>query len=291
MKTLMVFDFDHTVVDDNSDTWVIRCLPSQTLPDVLKNSYKKGHWTEFMGRVMNYIGDQEVSPDSVRSVMETIPFTDGMRDLLTFISENKSTIDCIVVSDANTMFIDWILHAAGLQAAVDQVFTNPAKFNDLGYMEVQCYHSHDCERCPVNLCKKKVLELYLSEQSDQGVEYGQIGPVKMQSYSFPRLTATLLNALILVVFAHLKLIMKCMHWAKQAINQSRCVSRVITNEEDNESEVQKHSALTAHVHGTPPVTFSRRLRTKTGKRIRPCYAAKTQYCHHADWDRYFGISS
>ena len=24
MKTLMVFDFDHTVVDDNSDTWVIR---------------------------------------------------------------------------------------------------------------------------------------------------------------------------------------------------------------------------------------------------------------------------
>ncbi|XP_053174906.1 pyridoxal phosphate phosphatase PHOSPHO2 [Scomber japonicus] len=174
MKTLMVFDFDHTVVDDNSDTWVIRCLPSQTLPDVLKNSYKKGHWTEFMGRVMNYIGEQEVSPDSVRSVMETIPFTDGMRDLLTFISENKSTIDCIVVSDANTMFIDWILQAAGLQAAFDQVFTNPAKFNDLGYMEVQCYHSHDCKRCPVNLCKKKVLELYLSEQSDQGVEYGRV---------------------------------------------------------------------------------------------------------------------
>lgn len=24
MKILMVFDFDHTVVDDNSDTWVFR---------------------------------------------------------------------------------------------------------------------------------------------------------------------------------------------------------------------------------------------------------------------------
>lgn len=41
-------------------------------------------------------------------------------------------------------------------------------------MEVQCYHSHDCEQCPVNLCKKKVLELYLSEQSDGGVEYERI---------------------------------------------------------------------------------------------------------------------
>ncbi|KAM9861324.1 pyridoxal phosphate phosphatase PHOSPHO2 isoform 2-T3 [Aulostomus maculatus] len=137
MKTLMVFDFDHTVVDDNSDTWVIRCLPGQTLPDNVKNSYRKGHWTEFMGRVMNYIGDQEVSPDRVRSVMETIPFTAGMADLLTFISEQKNAIDCIIISDANTMFIDWILHAAGLQAAVDRVFTNPAKFNDLGYMEAE----------------------------------------------------------------------------------------------------------------------------------------------------------
>ncbi|XP_039994906.1 pyridoxal phosphate phosphatase PHOSPHO2 isoform X1 [Xiphias gladius] len=183
MKTLMVFDFDHTVVDENSDTWVVsgsfvfcafRCLPDQSLPDSVKHSYRKGHWTEFMGRVMNYIGDQEVSPDRVRRVMETIPFTAGMTDLLTFISQNKSTIDCIVISDSNTMFIGWILHAAGLQAAVDQVFTNPAKFNELGYMEVQCHHSHECGRCPINLCKKKVLELYLSEQANGGVEYERI---------------------------------------------------------------------------------------------------------------------
>ncbi|XP_071344990.1 pyridoxal phosphate phosphatase PHOSPHO2 isoform X2 [Trachinotus anak] len=174
MKTLMVFDFDHTVVDDNSDTWVVRCLPSQTLPDSVKSSYKKGHWTEYMGRVMNHIGDQEVSPEKVQSVMETIPFTAGMTDLLTFILQNKNTIDCIVISDSNTMFIDWILHAAGLQAAVDQVFTNPAKFNERGYMEVQCYHSHECDRCPVNLCKKKVLECYLSGQSGGGVEYERV---------------------------------------------------------------------------------------------------------------------
>lgn len=106
--------------------------------------------------------------------METIPFTAGMTDLLTFISEHKSTVDCIVISDSNTMFIDWILNASGLHAAVDRVFTNPAKINDLGYMEVQCYHSHDCQRCPVNLCKKKVLELFLSEQAGGGVEYKRV---------------------------------------------------------------------------------------------------------------------
>ncbi|XP_056135033.1 pyridoxal phosphate phosphatase PHOSPHO2 isoform X2 [Lampris incognitus] len=124
-----------------------------------------------MGRVMSYIGDQAVGPERVRSVMEKIPFTDGMMELLTFIAEHKCNIDCIIISDSNTIFIDWILHAAGIQSAVDQVFTNPAKFNNHGYMEVECYHSHNCTRCPINLCKKKVLEVYLSEQLKCGVDY------------------------------------------------------------------------------------------------------------------------
>ena len=38
-------------------------------------------------------------------------------------------------------------------------------------MEVQCHHLHECTRCPVNLCKRKVLEVYLSEQAARGVEY------------------------------------------------------------------------------------------------------------------------
>ncbi|KAJ0056340.1 hypothetical protein NL108_006461, partial [Boleophthalmus pectinirostris] len=31
------------------------CLPGGTLPDSVKNSYRKGHWTEYMGNVLKYI--------------------------------------------------------------------------------------------------------------------------------------------------------------------------------------------------------------------------------------------
>lgn len=174
MKTLMVFDFDHTVVDDNSDTWVIRCLRDQTLPDSVKSSYQRGHWTDYMGRVMSYLGEQSISPESMRGVMETIPLTDGMTELLTLIADHKVDIDCIVISDSNTLFIDWILQVAGLKPAVDQVFTNPAWFKECGSMVIQKYHSHNCSNCPVNLCKKKVLEDYLSKQLSAGMEYHTI---------------------------------------------------------------------------------------------------------------------
>lgn len=171
MKTLVVFDFDHTLVDGNSDTWVVRCAPDQSLPDWLTSSYKRGRWTEYMGRVMTYIGDQAVSEDAIRSEMEAIPFTRGMMEVLTYIASNKGSVDCIVVSDANSLFIDWILQAAGVQGAVDRVFSNPAAFDERGYMALRCFHAHQCTRCPVNMCKRKVLEDFLSEQARGGVEY------------------------------------------------------------------------------------------------------------------------
>lgn len=107
-------------------------------------------------------------------MMETIPLTAGMADLLTFILEHKRAVDCIVISDSNTMFIEWILQAVELRAAVDHIFTNPARINEQGFMEVRHHHSHDCSQCPVNLCKRKVLELYLSEHRDGGAAYERV---------------------------------------------------------------------------------------------------------------------
>lgn len=54
---IMIF---FTIMDFFSFRFFSRCLPNQTLPDAVKSTYKKGYWTEFMGRVMNYIGDNSV---------------------------------------------------------------------------------------------------------------------------------------------------------------------------------------------------------------------------------------
>lgn len=170
-KMLVVFDFDHTLVDRNSDTWVIQCTPEQGLPAWLENSYQRGRWTEYMGRVFTYIGEQCVRPDAIRELMQTIPFTDGMIELLKFICQSKSDIDCIIVSDSNTLFIDWILEAGGVVHAIDSVFSNPARIDQRGYIEVRCFHSHSCERCPVNMCKQKVLTDFRDRQADTGVHY------------------------------------------------------------------------------------------------------------------------
>ncbi|KFR10275.1 Pyridoxal phosphate phosphatase PHOSPHO2 [Opisthocomus hoazin] len=174
MKFLLVFDFDHTIIDENSDTWIVKCAPEKKLPNGLRNSYRPGHWTEYMGRVFVYLGENGVKEDEMKRTMTTIPFTAGMVDLLGFIGENKELFDCIIVSDSNTVFIDWILKAADCHEVFDEVFTNPAAFSSAGYLTVQSCHAHLCAKCPKNLCKRKVLKEFLDKQLERGVSYQQI---------------------------------------------------------------------------------------------------------------------
>ncbi|KAM6465521.1 pyridoxal phosphate phosphatase PHOSPHO2 isoform 2-T6 [Liasis olivaceus] len=174
MRFLLVFDFDHTIVDENSDTWIVKCAPGSKLPDEIKNSYQKGHWTEYMDRVFRYLGDNGVREEEMKRTMTTIPFTSGMIDLLDFIGKHKGFFDCIIISDSNTVFIDWILKAANVFQLFDEVFTNPASFDSFGYLSVQNCHIHDCTKCPINLCKRKVLEEFLESNLTSRVKYSQI---------------------------------------------------------------------------------------------------------------------
>ncbi|KAM5280507.1 pyridoxal phosphate phosphatase PHOSPHO2 [Ctenodactylus gundi] len=174
MKILLVFDFDNTIIDDNSDTWIVQCAPDQKLPIELKNSYQKGFWTEFMDRVFKYLGDEGVREDEMKRTMTSIPFSPGMMELFNFIRKNKDKFDCIIISDSNSVFIDWILEATSFRDMFDRVFTNPAAFDSNGHLTVENYHAHSCDRCPKNLCKNVVLVEFIDKQLQQGVNYTRI---------------------------------------------------------------------------------------------------------------------
>ncbi|CAH2305721.1 pyridoxal phosphate phosphatase PHOSPHO2 [Pelobates cultripes] len=174
MKVLLVFDFDHTIVNDNSDTWIVQCAPEKKLPYGLQNTYEKGKWTEYMGRVFTYLGEQGIREEDMKRIMIDIPYTPGMTDLLQFIGHNKDYFDCIIISDSNTIFIDWILTHGNVHTVFDKVFTNPAAFDPLGNLTVQNFHIHHCTECPKNLCKKKVLEEFVAKQATKQVQYSKI---------------------------------------------------------------------------------------------------------------------
>ena len=63
--------------------------------------------------------------------------------------------DAIIISDANSVFINTILQHCGVADVFSAVLTNPASFNNEGLMTVAWHHTHTCQLCAAtpNMCK------------------------------------------------------------------------------------------------------------------------------------------
>ncbi|XP_071952010.1 pyridoxal phosphate phosphatase PHOSPHO2-like [Antedon mediterranea] len=170
MKILLACDFDHTIIDDNSDTWIVQLCPDKTVPSDIKSRYQLHQsWTDYMDEIFKFMHSKDVKPEKILRHMKKIPYVGGMKELLQF-QGKTSSIDCVIVSDSNKIFIDCILEDAGLLGSIDAVYTNPAEFHN-GRLSVKHYHEHKCQRCPANLCKNQVLKDHLERCIEVGKLY------------------------------------------------------------------------------------------------------------------------
>ena len=105
--------------------------------------------------------------------MRTLPFVPGMLDLFSHLS--RDLYEIIIISDANSVFIDVIMEAAGLCDVIMATYTNPAWFADDGCLHIKYYHTQDwCDLSTKNLCKGYILEKHIKERNSDGVQYTNV---------------------------------------------------------------------------------------------------------------------
>eukprot|EP00923_Selenidium_pygospionis_P018855 GHVN01032944.1.p1 GENE.GHVN01032944.1~~GHVN01032944.1.p1 ORF type:complete len:283 (+),score=60.32 GHVN01032944.1:58-906(+) len=157
--TLFVFDFDHTLVDNNTDTFVMSLCPEFNLSEA--TSEFSGNWTMLMNEVMRLICERGVSVGEVSDHMRQLRlFKEAVKALKAV--GNSETSDAIILSDSNSLFIDVILTEAGVKHMVQSIITNSVEYRN-GRVCISHYHSHTCPICKgsPNLCKGEALSSYL----------------------------------------------------------------------------------------------------------------------------------
>ncbi|KAM4622481.1 phosphoethanolamine/phosphocholine phosphatase [Discoglossus pictus] len=174
LKYLLVFDFDETIINENSDDSVIQVAPGQELPEWLRQTFKDGCYNQYMQRVFEYLGDKGVRLQDLKDVYANIPLSPGMPDLFRFLIKNQDHFEIILLSDANMFGIESSLRSNGYQALFRRVISNPTSLERKGYLTLGPYHSHTCRQCPANMCKRKVLTEYLKERSQDGVKFEKL---------------------------------------------------------------------------------------------------------------------
>lgn len=165
-KYLAAFDFDHTVVDENTDIVARDLIDSSLIPESVKQLYKSSGWIEYMQEIFNLLHSNGRSPVDIRTAIRAIPETEGMSECIKKLAQ--SGFEVIVISDSNSMLIDaWC--ESRIAGCFSEIFTNPARFDDSGRLCLKPYHHQTyCTLSSENLCKGQVLEDFIEKRRQQG---------------------------------------------------------------------------------------------------------------------------
>lgn len=164
-RELIVFDFDETLVDCNSDTWIHQLVPSKQLPENIE--YRPGQdYFKHVQSVLSYLYTLNVREQDYYNCLSTMPSVPGMiESLIATLGKEPDKYDMIILSDSNSFFINTYLKAKSLENLFSTVLTNLARFNEDGQLIIDEYHVQDhCSLSARNLCKGEALKNYIGKR-------------------------------------------------------------------------------------------------------------------------------
>ncbi|KAH9713238.1 Inorganic pyrophosphatase 1 [Citrus sinensis] len=154
---VVVFDFDKTIIDCDSDNWVVDELHATELFNQLLPTMP---WNSLMGRMMEELHAQGKTIEDIVEVLKRAPIHPSIISAVK--AAHDLGCDLKIVSDANLFFIETILKHHGIWELFSEINTNSSFVDEEGRLKIFPHHdftksSHACSTniCPPNMCKKK----------------------------------------------------------------------------------------------------------------------------------------
>ncbi|XP_073156952.1 thiamine phosphate phosphatase-like protein [Henckelia pumila] len=161
-NTVMVFDFDRTLIDDDSDRWV---MTNMGLTNLFLQLRRTLPWNSLMDRMLEELHIQGKTVNDIAQCLKGIPLHPHVISVIK--SAHSLGCDLKVASDSNTFYIKTILEHHGIYNCFSEIVTNPVLVDSGGRLRIFPCHdvasSHACNLCPPNLCKGRVIERIQAE--------------------------------------------------------------------------------------------------------------------------------
>lgn len=166
-QIVVVFDFDRTIIDGDSDNWVVTQMG---LTQLFQELISTMPWNSLMNRMMEELHLQEKTIEDIAQCLKQMPLDSHIISAIK--AAHSMGCDLRLVSDANQFFIETILKQHQLLDYFTEIITNPTQVDD-GQLRIVPYHdfrlsSHGCTRCPSNMCKGMILERIQVKADENG---------------------------------------------------------------------------------------------------------------------------
>lgn len=156
-KVTVIFDFDRTLIEDDSDRWVISNMGLTNLFNQLRTTLP---WTSLMDTMAEELHSRRCRVEDIVECLKGVPL--HPRTAAAIKSAHSLGCDLKIISDANVLYIETILKHHGLFDCFSEIISNPARVDEHGRLKIFPFHDlaspHGCNLCPPNMCKGLVVE-------------------------------------------------------------------------------------------------------------------------------------
>ncbi len=157
-KHLVIFDFDHTIIEGESFFEMIKLLPEWGEENTKQLFEKKGNWFLFAEEIMNILKENKVKACLIKEHFKKVNVTKYFADLLEFLFSNKEKFDIHIISGSYDIFVKWILEHHGFFHIIDEVHCEKAIVEDDFIKFIQPKEYIKCPECHFCVCKAKTFK-------------------------------------------------------------------------------------------------------------------------------------
>lgn len=164
---MIVFDFDHTVVEDNTDIVVRDLVANEKISDDVRKLFTVSGWIPYMQAIFHILHANNITKSQIKATVEQIPEVIGLKDLIRKLHQTGNA-DIVIISDSNSVFINYWCEFHGMTQYIKKIYTNEAQFIENDVLKIQPFHHQTtCELSSVNLCKGDILEEIAKNEFEQ----------------------------------------------------------------------------------------------------------------------------
>ena len=156
-KTLLIFDFDKTILNDDSFGHIIlNTLTKEELQIIFNN--RNENWVDGYNYSLKQLKTHGMTKENFNEMLNQISLTQGMSDLFNYIKEKKENYDSIILSSNYEYVIKYILNKNNIIDIFLDIITNPSREANQDEKEQFIYvlkkQEHNCKICNPCSCKK-----------------------------------------------------------------------------------------------------------------------------------------
>ncbi|KAL5573022.1 hypothetical protein UlMin_022619 [Ulmus minor] len=156
--TVVIFDFDRTLIDGDSDRWVVTEMGLTQLFNELRSSMS---WTSLMDRMVMELHSLGKTSSDIAECLKKAPIHPCV--IAAIKSARALGCELRIISDANQFYIETILKHHDMLGCFSHIDTNPSFVDEEGRLRIFPFHDlssppHGCNLCPSNMCKGMVID-------------------------------------------------------------------------------------------------------------------------------------